>query len=396
VTSRSYKCINFGNCVRADADFLFEVPESVLEPTCDGAGCGKGLEEVAGEGRKNRGPKKLLLGFGLLLISAAFLYLAYSLAFPDDEAFRITNGDVVVGMVRKPLSFILEASPKADTYETKSLPTGLSLNAVTGEITGTPTSQGEVDVEVTARRKSQTAMKRITFRINDGTPPNRSPPIPPTAPPATAPPATAPPGTPPNIVAGQHFEATLGHRSDFTISGLNVTEFTAEGALPPGFTLSPQGRLSGTPAAVGEFVITVTARVGSGSSVRGTVDLTVVLADDDKREVEEAIGQIAKRLSDAYVREKLRAEWITQSNKEEMVAAADAGINVTLSTVGIDLDVLRRKPPPVRDYALEFLGAMNIGADQKTRFVCFITKTLKENTPAEGLRAVFDTCFRSK
>jgi uncharacterized protein YhjY with autotransporter beta-barrel domain len=140
-----------------------------------------------------------------------------------------------------------------------SLPVGLTLNAATGTISGTPTTTGNFTFNVTATD---------TGASGAGAPFNvqgsyilavAAPTIAVT--PATIAPATA--GSPYSVaLAGSGAVAPYS----FALGG---------GTLPAGITLSASGILSGTPTASGSFPITVTVRDANGQT--GTASLTLVV-----------------------------------------------------------------------------------------------------------------------
>lgn len=78
------------------------------------------------------------------------------------------------------------------------LPAGLTLNASTGVISGTPTATSTDTVTIEATDGTNTATATVTFAITAAPAP---PPPPPAAPVTTAPPTTAPPATLPNVPA---------------------------------------------------------------------------------------------------------------------------------------------------------------------------------------------------
>jgi hypothetical protein len=134
------------------------------------------------------------------------------------------------------------------------LPTGLTLAAGTGAVTGTPTSGGVFTF--TARvtdSASATLTQSCSITVSQ----------PPTI--ASAPTAT-------------FAEGTAGSFS-VTASGYPAPTFTAAG-LPAGLSLSSAGLLSGTPAAgtAGNYSITVTAANGIAPDATQSLQLSVVAA----------------------------------------------------------------------------------------------------------------------
>ncbi|CAD6556740.1 hypothetical protein LMG27952_06182 [Paraburkholderia hiiakae] len=126
-----------------------------------------------------------------------------------------------------------------------SLPIGLSLNANTGVLSGTPTASGSASFTVKATDSSTgtgafSVMQAYTVVINPAA--------------LTLTPSTLSAGT-----YGAPYSQTLtasGGTAPYTYS------LTA-GALPTGLSLSPTGVLAGTPTAAGTFNFTVQARDGN-------------------------------------------------------------------------------------------------------------------------------------
>ena len=136
-----------------------------------------------------------------------------------------------------------------------SLPAGLSLNASTGAITGTPTTAGPSSF--TVKVTDSTSGTALTF-----TTPNCGITIAP-PPSATCISITAVNGTPITPVT---MVGTGGNGGPYT--------FSATG-LPTGLTMSTTGTISGTPTVTGTFNYTVTVKDKDGNA--GTVNCSVVV-----------------------------------------------------------------------------------------------------------------------
>jgi Ice-binding-like/Putative Ig domain len=120
------------------------------------------------------------------------------------------------------------------------LPTGLSLNATTGVIAGTPTTAGTFDFTITATDSLNCPGSR-SYTIVIAAP----------CPPITLIPATLPSGN-----VGIPFSATISAASETTLTNFTITA----GALPSGLTLnSATGAITGTPTVPGLFSFTVHA-----------------------------------------------------------------------------------------------------------------------------------------
>ncbi len=127
------------------------------------------------------------------------------------------------------------------TYSANGLPSGLSINASTGVISGTPASGTNAGsphtVTVTVTDGTLSDTKSYTLVVN----------------PAPEPPAITTISLPDGMV-GTAYNQTLTAQGDTPI-----TWSISGGNLPTGLTLSPNGAITGTPSAVGTFNFTVTA-----------------------------------------------------------------------------------------------------------------------------------------
>ncbi|WP_133247562.1 putative Ig domain-containing protein, partial [Arthrobacter sp. H-02-3] len=156
-------------------------------------------------------------------------------------------------------TFAASGNP-APTFRVSSgaLPAGLSLNATTGVLSGTPTAAGPATFTVTATNgvSPDAVTPSITITVNTAQ----------TAPVFTAstPPATATVGT--------------AYTYTFAASGNPAPTFrVSSGALPAGLSLNTTtGVLSGTPTAAGPATFTVTATNGvSPDAVTPSITITV-------------------------------------------------------------------------------------------------------------------------
>ena len=157
------------------------------------------------------------------------------------------------GTVGSAYSYTFAASGyPAPTYAVGSgtLPDGLSLNATTGELSGTPTTAGEYTFGVTATNASGTDHAAATVKVRQ---------IP-----------TITPANPPAATAGEEYSY------NFAASGSPAPVFSLGpgSTLPPGLSLSSTGVLSGAPTTSGHYSFTVTATNVAGADSR-PVSLTV-------------------------------------------------------------------------------------------------------------------------
>ncbi|MEW9264725.1 cell wall-binding repeat-containing protein [Kineococcus endophyticus] len=171
-----------------------------------------------------------------------------------------------------PVSVVLLGAPFSHTFTATgdpavrwsvrgSLPPGLTLDPVTGVLSGVPTSTVALSLfTVTATNSAGSASQTATIAtVLPGT-------------------ATPPPGAAPVITSAPPVAVVLGtaYRHQFTATGTPAPTWSVGGTLPSGLTLDPvTGVLSGTPSAIGTSVFTVTARNSAGSAAQ-TATLVVV------------------------------------------------------------------------------------------------------------------------
>ena len=135
-----------------------------------------------------------------------------------------------------------------------ALPTGLSLNASTGAITGTPTSSGSFSFTITATDSlGATGSTAYNFTVNAVT-------------------LSVSPASLPNWTQGVAYSQTI------TASGGSgpTTYAVTAGALPTGLSLNgSSGVISGTPSVAGTYNFTVTATDSLGSTGSRAYSVTI-------------------------------------------------------------------------------------------------------------------------
>lgn len=138
------------------------------------------------------------------------------------------------------------------------IPSGLSLNASTGLISGTPTTAGTYTFTVTASNSHGTDSKTYTLTVaNSGSS-----------------------GTAPAITTSSLPSGKVGNTYSQTLTATSSTAVTwSATGLPSGLSLNPStGVISGTPTAAGTYTVTVTAR-NSVNSASKTFTLKIDDAD---------------------------------------------------------------------------------------------------------------------
>jgi large repetitive protein len=166
------------------------------------------------------------------------------------------------GVVGTPYSQTVSAvggtGPYTFTVSSGALPTGLTLNATTGVISGTPNTAGTFNFTITATDSNGCPGSRPYSIVM----------APPGCPVITVNPATLPPG-----IIGTPYSQTVS-----ATGGTAPYTFTvSSGLLPPGLTLNATtGVISGTPNLPGQFSFTITATDANGCP--GSRPYSIVIA----------------------------------------------------------------------------------------------------------------------
>jgi len=172
------------------------------------------------------------------------LGMQVALALYDVEASPLVDPvSGVTAQVGTPLSYVVQAlaQPAANQFTVTSgtLPPGLTLDAITGEIHGTPTVDGTFTFAVTASNGFGTPGTGIVKIVV-----------------AAAAPVS------PMITSGPPPASQVGVAYSFTVtaSGVPAPTFSVTGGLPAGLNLDPvTGVISGTPTSKGSSTFTITA-----------------------------------------------------------------------------------------------------------------------------------------
>ena len=174
--------------------------------------------------------------------------LALTIQLPLPVITSATNAD---GLVNTAFSYTIAATPLATIYGAIGLPAGLSVNTVSGAITGTPSTAGTNSVTIVATNSTGGATGALTIVIYSGAAPT------------------------PVITSALSATGTVGLSFSYAITATNIpTSFFAIG-LPAGLSFDPaKGGIWGTPVVAGPFAVTLRAsnRGGTGSA---TLVLTI-------------------------------------------------------------------------------------------------------------------------
>ncbi len=157
----------------------------------------------------------------------------------------ITSAATASVTIGQSFRYIIRVINETTSFGATGLPAGLSLNSITGVISGTPTAAGTSTITLSAVNTFGTGSLTLTLTVN---------PIPVVTSAATA-------------------TATMGQMFSYTITADHATTPFATTELPAGLSLnSATGVISGTPTAAGTSTIKLSA-----SNAFGTVTKTLTL-----------------------------------------------------------------------------------------------------------------------
>jgi len=171
----------------------------------------------------------------------------------------ITSPTIAAGTVGTPFGYTITATGSPFAYDATGLPSGLTVNALTGTISGTPVSAGTTLVALSATNGFGTGTATLTLTVAPASVPDQA--VAPTITSATTAPATV--GVP--FVTYQ------------IVATNSPVEYSATG-LPAGLTLNPAtGAINGTPTVAGTSVATLSATNNGGTGIT-TLTFTVAPA----------------------------------------------------------------------------------------------------------------------
>jgi subtilase family serine protease len=196
---------------------------------------------------------------GLGTPKAAPLVAAMCGGSTTGNTVTVTNPGSQTSTVGTAASLQIKASDSASgqtlTYSATGLPAGLSINASSGLISGTPTTAGSNSVTVTAKDTTgASGSASFTWTVNSAA------------------------GNTVTVTNPGTQTTTVGNSVSLQISatdsgGLSLT-FSATG-LPAGLSISSSGLISGSPTTAGSSSVTVTAKDSTGASGSASFTWTV-------------------------------------------------------------------------------------------------------------------------
>lgn len=164
----------------------------------------------------------------------------------------VTAASSLPGTVGAPFSYSVIATNSPTNYAVTAgtLPAGLSINATTGVISGTPTAVSTASVTVTATNGAGSGSNTISFNIVLPSPP---------------------------VVTASTFTGTVGTAFSNNIVATNLpTSYAYTGVLPAGLSFNTTtGAITGTPTVAASSTISVTATNAGGTSTAATITFNI-------------------------------------------------------------------------------------------------------------------------
>jgi hypothetical protein len=198
-----------------------------------------------------------VFGFTVAVTDSARTTASRALSIRVIAPLRILTESLPPGIEGAPYSSPVSASGGTAPYSwsvSGSLPPGLTLNAATGAISGTPTAQGSFSFTVSVTDAAQASASRaLSIQINA--------------------PLRILTTSLPEGAEGRPYSASIQASGGAVPYSFSL----AAGQLPPGITLSSDGSLSGVPSQSGDFALTVRVTDRAGYRAERELSLRVQL-----------------------------------------------------------------------------------------------------------------------
>jgi hypothetical protein len=237
-----------------------------------------------------------------------------------------------------------------------NVPPGLSINSTSGQLSGTPNSNGSYTFTVTATScNGCSASTTYTVTVGCGT-------------------FVITPGSLPNVAAGGTYNQTISQTGNFGTITYQVTS----GSLPPGLNLnSTTGQITGTATTAGAYNFTVTISNQYGCSTTQNYSITVTCP---------TISLSPNTLPNAPIGQTYN-QTITVTGSTNVfnftVSAGSLPTGMTLSTAG----VLSGTPTVAGTYTFTITATDNFGCTTSTQYTIVVacpTISLSPNTLPPG------------
>lgn len=172
----------------------------------------------------------------------------------SSAAPTITSGDAPLAHVGTPYDFAVTASNDAAGFAATGLPDGLSIDAVTGQISGTPATAGSYTATLSATNASGTGTRSLPVTVA----------------------GAMSDGSPPTITSLPSADAQTGVAFVYQIDASGSPTSYAASSLPPGLKVDADGGLIyGIPTQTGTFPVGISATNGDGTSPVTALTVTV-------------------------------------------------------------------------------------------------------------------------
>ena len=197
----------------------------------------------------------------------------------------ITSSATADGQVNAAFNFTVQATSVATGFSASGLPGGLTLNTLTGAITGTPTNSGTFNVTVTAANSTGQTTNSLTVVIYNGA--------------ASIPVINSALSATGSLSASFNYQITAAN---------NPTSFFVIG-LPVGLLFDPAGgRIFGIPGAPGSYAVTLRAGNNGGT---GTATLALTIGPEPPPKIDSVAMQNGVALSFlALTNRSYEVDWI--------------------------------------------------------------------------------------